>query len=94
MKGSNVNDYSEQIKKGLSKVEYLYKDTIEFKKLLIREIKKGDDYNREIENLKIQVKMKTDEIKNEECGKIISEKKDLLENIATVSQEVKKKNYI
>jgi len=93
LKGSNVNDYSEQIKKGLSKVEYLYKDSIEFKKLLIREIKKGDDYNREIENLKIQVKMKTDEIKNEDYGKIISEKKDLLENIATVSQEVKMKNY-
>ncbi len=62
--------------------------------MLIREISKGEDCNKEIENLKLMIKNRTDEIKSDEIGKLISEKKDLLESVSTISEEVSLVSFV
>jgi hypothetical protein len=49
----------------------------------------GEDYNKQIENLKLDLKQLIDDIKSDENGKIICEKSNLIENVNTVSEEVR-----
>jgi hypothetical protein len=66
----------------------LYKENVEYKRLLINEIRKGDEFHKQIESFKLDLKSMTEEIKNEELGKAICEKRCLIESVSTVSEEV------
>lgn len=55
----------------------------------MKELRIGDDYNKEINNLKLDLKQIIEDIKYDENGKIICEKNNLIENVNTVSEEVR-----
>lgn len=55
----------------------------------MKELRIGDDYNKQINNLKLDLKQIIEDIKYDENGKIICEKNNLIENVNTVSEEVR-----
>ena len=55
----------------------------------MKELRIGDDYNKQINNLKLDLKQIIEDIRNDENGKIICEKNNLIENVNTVSEEVR-----
>jgi hypothetical protein len=55
----------------------------------LKELRIGEDYNKQIDNLKLDLKQIIDDIKYDENGKIICEKNNLIENVNTVSEEVR-----
>jgi hypothetical protein len=55
----------------------------------LKELRIGDDYNKQINNLKLDLKQIIEDIKYDENGKIICEKNNLIENVNTVSEEVR-----
>ncbi len=56
---------------------------------MLKELRIGEDYNKQIDNLKLDLKQIIDDIKYDENGKIICEKNNLIENVNTVSEEVR-----
>lgn len=55
----------------------------------MKELRIGDDYNKQINNLRLDLKQIIEDIKYDENGKIICEKNNLIENVNTVSEEVR-----
>ena len=67
----------------------MFRDHIMFKRLLNKEIQRGDELNKTIESLSSQLKKKLEEISDSELKKLISEKRGYIHNIMTISEEVK-----
>ena len=83
-------DYSFQIQKGLEKIKYLVEDNVTSKRLLLKEYKKGEELEKEIEKLNREIEENNIVLKNNEKGKAIIEKHQLLSNINTLSNEIDK----
>ncbi len=45
--------------------------------------------NKSIENLKYKIKNKVEDKDNNEIGRLVYKKKELIDNISTISEEVK-----
>lgn len=87
-------DYAFQVQKGLEKIKYLVEDNVTSKRLLLKEYKKGEELEREINKLNKEIEENNNVLKNNEKGKAIIEKHQLLSNINTLSNEIDKLSEI
>ena len=62
---------------------------MEYKKNFFREVKKGEEFDKQIEVLKSLIKAKLDDSNNIEIKNLVCQKKDLIQNLTTMSKEVK-----
>jgi hypothetical protein len=83
-------DYAFQVQKGLEKIKYLVEDNVTSKRLLLKEYKKGEELEKEINKLNKEIEENNNVLKNNEKGKAIIEKHQLLSNINTLSNEIDK----
>ena len=93
VKETDLN-YSLQIQKGLEKIKYLVEDNVTSKRLLLKEYKKGEELEKEINKLNKEIEENNNVLKNNEKGKAIIEKHQLLSNINTLSNEIDKLSEI
>ena len=87
-------DYAFQVQKGLEKIKYLVEDNVTSKRLLLKEYKKGEELEKEINKLNKEIEENNNVLKNNEKGKAIIEKHQLLSNINTLSNEIDKLSEI
>ena len=83
-------DYAFQVQKGLEKIKYLVEDNVTSKRLLFKEYKKGKELEKENKKIDKEIEENNNILKNNEKGKIIIEKHNLLSNINTLSNEIDK----
>ena len=67
-------DYAFQVQKGLEKIKYLVEDNVTSKRLLLKEYKKGEELEKEINKLNKEIEENNNVLKNNEKGKAIIEK--------------------
>ena len=66
-------DYAFQVQKGLEKIKYI-EDNVTSKRLLLKEYKKGEELEKEINKLNKEIEENNNVLKNNEKGKAIIEK--------------------
>lgn len=83
-------EYAIQVQKGLEKIKYLIEDNITSKHMLLKEIKKGEDLENEIQRISEEMEKNKTALEKDVKGKEILEKNQLLSNISMLSNEVDK----
>lgn len=93
LNNDNKFQYYNQIKKGVEKIEPLHWSRIQLKKELFKEIKKEEEYNKEIALLEAR----SSELLREDCGvnlnKLVTEKLNLISSIKSLSEELDNYTY-
>jgi hypothetical protein len=73
----------------LAKIEGTFKDHIFYKRILAKEIIKGDQLNRKMECITLHIKNKIECLENLESQQLVKEKAELLQNVINLSEEVR-----
>ena len=87
-------DYAYQIQGGLEKIKYLVEDSITSKQILLREMKKQEELEKEIEKVTKEIEGQKKDLLRDKKGKALLEKNQLLSKINVLSSEVDKYSEI
>lgn len=89
-------DYAYQIKMGIEKIKFLVEDNVISKRMLLKEYKRGEEIQKEIDALTNEIEKNNHimQSNNDQKGKMIVEKYQLLNNLGTITNEIDKYSEI
>ncbi len=78
----------------MAKIENTFTDHIFYKRILTKEILKGEELIRTIENLSQNIQYQMENLENSESKKLTKEKAEYLQNVINLSEEVRLFNLV
>jgi len=88
IKNSKDGEYSNQILKGVDKIEPTIYDNILLKKLLFNEIKNGEEINKNIFMMENELQSIKSNVREDSVKNAINEKHSLLDSIDSITAEI------